>query len=195
MHEDPIHARPQTAVAALAALRSGHARFHAREVHGERPPHADSLREWVETQRPWATIVACSDSRVAPEIVFDATMGELFVIRTAGQTLDGAALGTIEYGVAHLGTPVVLVLGHTRCGAVMAALGEGDHPAPLRSVVNPIRTSVPAGTDLVEAVRINARARAEDIRRSVPGVSASAGCQVASAVFDLHDGSIDWLDG
>ena len=124
MSEHQTHDRPSTAHEALEALRAGHARFHAREVHGERPPHADSLELWRETQSPWATIVACSDSRVSPEIVFDATMGELFVIRTAGQTLDGASLGTIEYGVAHLGTPIVLVLGHTGCGAVMAALGD-----------------------------------------------------------------------
>ena len=129
----------------------------------------------------WCAAAYGCSSRAGADFAVD--MGELFVIRTAGQTLDGAALGTIEYGVAHLGTPVVLVLGHTRCGAVMAALGEGDPPAPLRSVVDPIRESVPAGTDPAEAVRINARARAEDIRRTVPGVTASAGCQVASAVM------------
>ncbi len=194
MSEQQTPDRPSTAHEALEALRAGHARFHAREVHGERPPHADSLEMWRETQSPWATIVACSDSRVSPEIVFDATMGELFVIRTAGQTLDGASLGTIEYGVAHLGTPIVLVLGHTGCGAVMAALGDGDPPPPLCDVVRPIRDSVPAGTDPADAVRINARARAADVRRLVPGVRSSAGCLVTSAIFDLHDGSVAWLD-
>ncbi len=195
MHDHRSTNRPGTALEALAALREGHARFLARATRPERPAHADSLQDWVDEQRPWATIVACSDSRVAPELVFDATVGELFVIRTAGQTLDRTAIGTIEYGVAHLGTPVVVVLGHTRCGAVMAAMGDGAPPPPLRSIIDPIRASVPPGTDPAEAVRINARARAEEIRRLVPAVAASAGCTVTSAIFDIHDASVSWLDG
>ena len=84
-------------------------------------------RTAVHGQHPRAIVVACSDARVIPEEIFDAVLGELFVIRVAGNVLDNHQLGSIEYAAAHLGCPLVIVLGHTRCGAVGAALhGESD---------------------------------------------------------------------
>ena len=105
---------------ALAWLKDGNGQFVT--AGGPVAGHArDEIAGLAKGQAPIAIIVGCSDSRVAPEILFQCRMGDLFVVRTAGASVDPAALGSIEYGVEHLGCPLVVVLGHSGCGAVTAA--------------------------------------------------------------------------
>ena len=100
-------------------------------------------RNLVESQHPKAVVLACSDSRVSPEIIFDQSLGALFVVRSAGNVLDRVTLGSIEYSVEHLATSVLIVLGHTRCGAVTAAcLNQRTTSKSLQAVVDKIRPAV-----------------------------------------------------
>lgn len=125
---------------ALRQLVAGNARFVSGHLEH---PHQSAQRRAEEagTQHPFAVVVGCSDSRVSPEILFDRGIGDLFVVRTAGNRLDDLVLASIEYSVEHLGTSLVVVLGHERCGAVTAAIDFGkESPATHRH-----EESVPAG--------------------------------------------------
>src|SRR5262245_40561826 len=106
---------------ALARLLAGNARFVA---HRERHPDITVRRRraLVSSQHPFAVILGCADSRVSPELLFDEGLGDLFVIRVAGNVVDDVVLGSIEYAVEHLGTKLIVVLGHEKCGAVSAAV-------------------------------------------------------------------------
>ena len=123
---------PWTAEQALARLKEGNGRF----VNGEaRFPtvQKEILADLTRGQQPYATILGCSDSRVPPEVVFDAHLGELFVIRVAGNVLGPSITGTLQYAGEHLRTPLIVVLGHEGCGAVKAAIAEKFHGARHRS--------------------------------------------------------------
>src|SRR3954469_9293905 len=152
-------------------------------------------------QSPFAVIVSCSDSRVPPEIVFDQTLGQLFVIRTAGQVIDEAARGSIIYGVDFLRAPLLLVLGHTGCGAVEAAIAalqgnpipgyayrfaEGIGPA-VQSVINE------PGDLLDNAIRANIEMGADQLRTAEPDLAAavsSGQLTVAGGYYDLASGEV-----
>jgi carbonic anhydrase len=141
-------ARPETPASAWAALRAGNERF----VEGRREhPHQDADRraELTEGQRPFALVFGCSDSRVAAEIIFDRGLGDLFVVRTAGHVVDSAVLGSIEFGVELLDIPLVVVLGHDGCGAVVATLRAhetGEMPGGfVRDIVERVSPSVLSG--------------------------------------------------
>ena len=133
--------RPQTAEEALEELWQGNARFVAG-----RPRHPDENEAWrnrlVQEQHPFVTLLGCSDSRIPPELLFDQGFGDIFVVRVAGNVLDPCIEGRIEYGVQHLHTPLLLVLGHEDCGAVKAALAsaaEKSHEPPeIQSLVRAI---------------------------------------------------------
>src|SRR6267142_4196413 len=146
---------------ALARLKEGNARVATSTVSTEKPTAAKRA-ETAQAQHPFAIILACADSRTAPEIVFDQNIGDLFVIRTAGNLVDDHALGSIEYAVAHAGARLIVVLGHTSCGAVTAAL-ESDHaPGHIQSLVRDIQPAVKAakgkpGDALSATVTENAR--------------------------------------
>jgi len=111
---------------ALEKLIEGNRRYIAGECQGE-GRHEERRAETVCGQDPFAIVLGCSDSRVPPEIIFDSGIGDLFVIRVAGEVAGEFALGSIEYAALHLGTPLLLVLGHTNCGAITAAVaGAGE---------------------------------------------------------------------
>ncbi len=119
-------------------LLEGNRRF----VKGE-PVHKDTgqarRKELMEKgQRPYAAVLCCSDSRVPPEIIFDQALGDIFVVRVAGNVLDDAALGSLEYAVEHLRVPLVVVLGHEKCGAVQAAVSGEEAPGKIGSIVEKI---------------------------------------------------------
>lgn len=101
-------------------------------------------RELLKGQKPFAVIVCCSDSRVPPELLFDQALGDIFVVRVAGNIVDPVAVGSVEYAVEHLNTPLVVVLGHDHCGAVKAAIDGGEAPAPgsIGAIVSRILPSV-----------------------------------------------------
>ncbi|MET7461205.1 carbonic anhydrase [Nonomuraea sp. NPDC005501] len=151
--------RPSTPDQAWATLREGNRRWvTGTTTH----PHQDAARrkEVAQKQDPFAVVFSCIDSRVAPELVFDTGLGDLFVVRTAGQTIDPLVTGAAEYGPAELGTPLVVVLGHQRCGAVTAA-AESLHehkslPGELSTIASSLRSAYTrSGGDVDKMIRIN----------------------------------------
>lgn len=147
-------------------LVDGNRRF----VRGESrsPNYVRQRQKLAKGQQPKVAVLACADSRVAPEILFDQGLGELFVVRSAGNSANPIAIGSLEYAVDHLGSTVIVVLGHQSCGAVTAACSGEKMPTPnLEAVVRPILSScrAPNGTktDLDAAIRGHVRRTAEDL--------------------------------
>src|SRR5215471_8178153 len=147
---------------ALSRLLDGNKRFAAgksSQVNGA--ALVERRRAVAEKQKPFAVIVGCSDSRVPPEIVFDVGLGDIFVIRVAGEIVEARGLGSIEYAVEHLGTRLIVVLGHQRCGAVSAAVSgatdTGSIPEVLKAILPAIEeTKGQSGDHIDNAVRANA---------------------------------------
>jgi len=187
-----------SADAALAKLKEGNLRFASSEASQSKPTAARRA-ETAQEQHPFAIILGCADSRTAPELIFDQNLGDLFVIRTAGNLVDDHALGSIEYAVAHLGARLVVVLGHQRCGAVKAAL-ESDHaPGHIESLVRDIQPAVKAakgkpGDALSATVTENARQVAAQIKAKAALGDLAKEVRIVSAVYDLDTGKIDWAN-
>jgi carbonic anhydrase len=188
---------------ALQMLAEGNERFvSGNATH----PDQSSLRlaEVTSGQHPFAIVVGCSDSRVPPEIVFDQGIGDLFVIRTAGQVLDNAAIASIEYGVEHLGVPLVVVLGHDSCGAVTAVVAGGEAPGHLGSLVEAIQPAVDeargaVGEDqlLNQSIDNNIFNIVQQIESSEPVLAeyvADGRLQVVGARYHLETGAVDFYE-
>ncbi|RJL35772.1 carbonic anhydrase [Bailinhaonella thermotolerans] len=157
----PYGKPPRTPRAALAALVEGNRRWVSGKV---RHPHQDPQRrrEVATKQEPFAVVVDCIDSRVGPELIFDAGLGDLMVVRTAAQTLDPLVTGAVEYGPAELDVPLIVVLGHQRCGAVTAAaeaLHQGKRlPGNLQRIVEALRPAYTRSHGNVEQmIRVHAK--------------------------------------
>jgi carbonic anhydrase len=181
---------------ALERLRQGNERFRTDRTEG---PGRDAVRraEVAGGQRPYAVILGCADSRVPPEILFDAGLGDLFVVRVAGNLANTASVASIEYALAHLGTRLVVVLGHGSCGAVTAAYADGadDESECLHSLLDQIR---PAIADLddpavdaaahhnAECVAAHLVERSEIIRNAVE----HEGARIVIAFYDLETGAV-----
>lgn len=186
--------------ASLERLLAGNRRFVADTI-GLAHRDAERRTEVAAGQHPFAIVVCCSDSRVPPEQVFDVGIGDIFVVRTAGNVIDAIGMGSIEYAVEHLHVPLIVVLGHERCGAVTAALGGGDAPGHVLAVVEAIQRNLagarPAAGDAVEqAMRINAGAVARSIADSRPILAEAVekhGVRVVAARYDLDDGTVEPL--
>ncbi len=174
-----------------------------------RHPHASPARvrrTSREGQHPHAVVLCCSDSRVAPEIVFDVGLGDLFVVRVAGNVANEDEIASIEYAVEHLGVPLCLVLGHTNCGAVEAVV-SGEHlpveiehmTAPIRRVVEMVRAARPDLDQhglIQEAVPRNTLRARETIKSSATLIAErveKATLRVEAAVYDLETGRVGWL--
>lgn len=199
-------ARPRTAGEALERLRAGNARF----VRGKaRFPtvQKEILAGLAKGQRPYATILGCSDSRVPPELVFDAGFGELFIVRLAGNVLSPEVAGTLQYAGVHLQTPLFVVLGHEGCGAVQAALDAKFRGARERSRIEALLRSIlpgleavdPAGTpeaQLHQGVEANVRWTMRQIG-DTPEARARAAegvMRLVGAVYELASGRVRFLD-
>ena len=150
-------------------------------------------RTAVHGQQPWAIVVACSDSRVIPEEIFSADLGELFVIRVAGNVLDNHQLGSIEYAAAHLGCSLVLVLGHTRCGAVAAAL-HGESDGFIRYITDEIAAAIGEERDPLRACEKNVLHAVGRIRHEFAAHPEIENVTVRGAVYDVLDGSVRFLE-
>ncbi|WP_330177433.1 carbonic anhydrase [Streptomyces sp. NBC_01498] len=138
--------RPSTAAAALAALSAGNQRW--RTQHQQHPHESNAVRQQlVSGQSPFALILGCIDSRVPPELVFDQGLGDLMTVRSAGEVLDEAVLGSVAYGVLELGIPLVLVLGHQSCGAVAAAVHAEETGASLPDHIQYIADQIEPAID------------------------------------------------
>lgn len=184
---------------ALKMLEEGNARYTGgKTTH----PHGDAAsREAVaQAQHPFAIVLGCSDSRVPPEVLFDQGVGDLFVVRTAGNVVDDVVLGSIEYAAEHLGSALVVVLGHERCGAVKATAAGGEAPGHLPSLVKAIQPSVDKAKgmqgDLVEnAVDLNVQAMAKEIETSQPILAKlveEGKVKVIGGKYDLDTGKVEF---
>lgn len=156
----------------------------------------------LENQQPFAVIVACSDSRVPPEIIFDQSLGDLFVIRVAGNVVDDFAVGSIEYGVNVLGANLVLVLGHSNCGAVNAALKGMKFDNHIQEVVNAIQPAIAAtkgeSRDLLEkAIKANVKIVEEKLKSSKPLLAKlleKGTLHITGAYYHLESGKVEFLN-
>jgi carbonic anhydrase len=181
---------------ALNRLKAGNERFANNKVSAGKPVAARRA-ETAQAQHPFAIIVGCADSRTAPEIIFDQNIGDLFVIRTAGNLVDDYALGSIEYAVEHLGTRLIVVLGHERCGAVTAALSGGSAPGHINSLVRDIQPAVAAsrgkeGDALTNAIHENDAEVAAKIRKQAELGEVAAQVRVVEGYYDLDTGKVEW---
>ncbi|MFN3651147.1 MAG: carbonic anhydrase [Armatimonadota bacterium] len=190
----------------LAALTAGNHRFAAGRAAR---PHAEPARvreTGTRGQHPRAVVLACADSRVCPEILFDQGVGDLFTIRVAGNVANEDEAASVEYAAEHLGVPVCVVLGHAGCGAVTAVVkgeelhGSFDHLlAPTREAVAALRKSRPelSGQVLLdEAIRANVWEAIQDLLRESPAVAArlrAGKLRIVGALYDTRTGTVRWL--
>lgn len=199
---------PISADQAIERLKAGNARFVAgKTIHPRQDPAR--IREVAKGQRPYAIIVGCSDSRVPNEIIFDEGLGDLFIVRTAGQVAAAASFGSIEFATSVLGANLIVVLGHTECGAVAAACNYQKHvPGHIITLVNNIKPAAMTVERLVqmgklakesfvnEAVRENVRLQVEQLRRLEPILAEqvrTGQIKIVGAVYDLATGKVEFL--
>jgi carbonic anhydrase len=197
----------------LERLREGNRRFASGVRHQDNEGSRTRRHELTTGQEPFAIILGCSDSRVPAEIVFDQGLGDLFVIRVAGNIVASSQIGSVEFAAERFGTPLVVVLGHSRCGAVEATLEELMRPTEnqsrnLRSIVNRIRPSVEVllATELRHdadalvrhAIRTNARVSASHLRHGselLEQLIQQNRLVVVPAEYSLDTGLVDFFDG
>ena len=174
----------------LEALKEGNTRFMAGESSRKADFSADRER-LSQGQHPFAVVLCCSDSRVSPEILFNQGLGELFVIRNAGNVVDEDVLGSIEYAVEHLGTPLVVVLGHSNCGAVTATCQGGELPGHIKSIAERIRPSIDSGCCIDDNARRHAQRMAQLIAENP--VVRHENATVVAAFYDIRSGMVEWI--
>jgi len=204
---------PMTAKEALRRLQDGNRRFASGTRSAEGVSSLTRRAELLGGQEPFAIVLGCSDSRVPAEIVFDQGLGDLFVIRVAGNIVAPSQVGSVEFAADRFGTRLVVVLGHSRCGAVLATLEELRRPDEtqsknLRSIVGRIRPAVEGllatgvasdeETLLREAVRANVRAAANQLRHGselIERLAERDGLLVVGALYSLESGAVEIFDG
>lgn len=197
---------------AFERLREGNRRF-ASNVEGGDGRLQTRPAELADGQEPFAIILGCSDSRVPAEIVFDQGLGDLFVIRVAGNIVAPSQIGSVEFAATQFGTRLVVVLGHTKCGAVEATIQQLREPSEirsrnLRSIVDFVRPSVASvltegvdddrATVIEQAVRANVRASVEQMRHGsqiLEDLERDEGLVIVGAEYSLESGLVDFFDG
>ncbi len=190
----------------LQKLIDGNKRFQTGNAHFP-TVCKETLADLARGQQPYATILGCSDSRVPPELIFDANFGELFIVRVAGNVMSPEVAGSMQYAGAHLHTPLFLVLGHEGCGAVTAALDTKLHSVQHRSRIQLLVDNILPGlcdidpnaesTDqLAQAVEANVRWSMRQIRESPEGARAleEGRAKLAGAVYEIATGSVRFLE-
>jgi carbonic anhydrase len=194
-----------TSAEALQRLIAGNERF-VSGASVQRPPDRDVLVGLVEAQHPFATILGCSDSRVPPELVFDQGLGDLFIVRVAGNVVGTEILGSLGYALEHLGTPLFVILGHEGCGAVQAALqasrGDATERGRLAELLERILPALDAidrsarpEVQLHRAVEANVRWAVRQLAATPAGHAALAAGRVrlAGAVYELATARVRFL--
>lgn len=186
---------------ALKKLMEGNKKFvEFKQNH----PHQNEerLKEVATSQSPFAIIVGCSDSRVPPEIIFDQGMGDLFIIRNAGNVVDDFAMASIEYAVKHLGVRLIVVLGHERCGAVDATIKGGELPGHLNHLTDEIKPAIESairvtGDLLTNVIYSNTKRITQQINSSeelLKEFVEHKGLKVVSAYYDLDTGKVEMFE-
>ena len=223
---DPAHAEQSSVASAegISRLKEGNGRYtngnpqHPRQSSEERTYMATNSyenlgmtaaeaakrrAELTKSQHPFAIVLGCADSRVPPEIAFDQGLGDLFVVREAGNVIDDHSLGSIEYAVDHLAVRLIVVLGHQRCGAVKAAkdtiAANGKAPGHIQSLVTAIEPAVEATLkdDLEVTVKANVKNVVQALRSSTPVLKAKIDAgelQVVGAYYSLDTGMVAFMD-
>lgn len=175
---------------AIEMLKEGNARYLAGNMSAK-DSYTDDREVLATGQKPFAVVLCCSDSRVAPEIFFDQKLGDIFVVRNAGNVADQTALGSIEYAVEHLGSPVVVVCGHSKCGAVTAAYQGGELPPNIQSITDRIQPACKMGGDVDEVIHRNVSVMVEQVKNDE--IVKHMGAVVVGAYYDVHTGEVAWL--
>lgn len=188
------------AAIALQLLKEGNERYTFDHVEH---PHEGAQRrlELSTAQHPFAIILGCGDSRVVPELIFDQGVGDLFVLRIAGNVADDAVIASIEYAIQHLGTRLIVVLGHEKCGAVTAAVQHETSEGKVNSLLSYIEPAIQSvlthtGDLITNAIRAHTKRMVNTIRTAEPIVSSehsSGNLWVVPAYYNLTTGSVDFL--
>ena len=186
-----------TPSAALDELVAGNKRFTSGKMTAQTQDLAMLRKQTEGKQEPFAAVLGCADSRVPVEIVFDQTIGQIFVTRVAGNIITPEIIGSLEYGAAVLGTKVILVMGHSNCGAVKATIHGEEVPGQISSLFPHIQPAIDqAGTDLVAATKANAKIQATLLSQAstvISGMVKSGKLKVIAGYYDLGSGSVTLL--
>lgn len=193
--------KSEAAEQALEKLMAGNEKYLSGSV---KPNVGDSLRKDLATngQHPYAIVVTCSDSRVPAELIFNSSLGDIFVIRTAGNVVSDFEIGSVEYGAEHLGSPLILVLGHTNCGAVTAATEGGEAEGKIQDIVEEIEPSVQKAKDagaedvLSKAIEFNVMNSIDKITSSeiIEEFMEEGKVEVVGGVYDISTGTITIIE-
>ena len=196
-----------TADEALARLLDGNKRYVESKMNACGDTTAAAREKLAKGQKPYAIILSCSDSRVPPEIIFDKSLGEIFVVRVAGNVPDPIVLGSVEYAAEHLGSPLVVVLGHERCGAVKATVdangkGEGNIGAIVKAIAPALKKAKKDKNcdkdKLVECVvDANAKMVAQNLTKQskiIKEMVHEGKLKIVAAKYDLDDGKVTVFD-
>lgn len=184
---------------ALQALMEGNQRYRTGKFKQKDLGTARRIELIENGQKPFAVVLACSDSRVPVELLFDQGMGDIFVVRVAGNVVDPVALGSIEYGLEHLGVNLLMVLGHSNCGAVKATVDGGEAPGSIGAIVQKIKPSFDKLTsDGVSGVELYSRVEDENVFAAVQEIKASPvvnhllehGLKIVAAKYMLDSGEV-----
>ncbi len=176
----------------LRLLKDGNEHYLSSKINDADISPAIRLETAAHGQHPYAIVISCSDSREISEAVFSAGIGDLFVIRVAGNVIDDHQLGSIEYAAAHLGCPLTLVLGHTHCGAVGAAIA-GESGGYIASITDEIRQAIGDEKDDRKASELNVRRNVRLIQEAFAGHPELGQMETVGAVYDIETGRVDWL--
>jgi carbonic anhydrase len=189
-----------TADSALAELKAGNA-HHVEHRYTHPHQTLQRQRQLASAQHPHAQILSCADSRVPPEVVFDQGLGDLFVVRVAGNVVSDPELGSLEYGALHLHVPLLVVLGHQHCGAVTAAVEGGEAEGHIGSLISLIQPAVEAtkgmpGDRVDNAVKANVEMTVKKLRASplFAKLISEGNLKIVGAVYSLDTGKVTWLE-
>lgn len=182
---------------ALDRLMQGNKRYVAKQLTSFNDDLSILRQGTADKQEPFAAVLSCADSRVPVEILFDQTIGHVFVTRVAGNICTPEIIASLEYGAAVLGTKAIMVLGHEGCGAVKAAIAGKEVPGQISALYAPLRTAVErAGPDAEAAIKANAQIQADLLRTASPvlaGLIAQGRLKVVAGYYSLADGAVALL--
>ncbi|MDX6615282.1 MAG: carbonic anhydrase [Solirubrobacterales bacterium] len=201
----PRFPHPKNPAEALAILKKGNKRYRKGKL--EFRDYSPVGEDIANNQKPFAAIITCADSRLSPPLVFDVERGNVFVSRIAGNSVDTGTLGSTEYGIKVLGVKLVMVLGHSDCGAVKSAISVangGSYPPDqygaigdvVGTIVPPIKALPPSGRTLPKCIPLTARTQAADLASRGPIVKQAIAAQkirVVAAVYDINTGAVSIL--
>lgn len=182
----------------ISRLKEGNARFAEDKLDGKLQD-SNRRNELTSGQEPHTIVLSCADSRVVPELAFDAGLGELFVVRVAGNIANSSSMASIEYAVAHCGSKVVVVLGHQSCGAVTAAVNGGDNGYNLNHLLGHITPAIAAsgeGASVTDVVKKNAQLQIDEMmnRSAIISKAANDGqIKMVPAYYNLDSGKVEFL--